>query len=86
MTRRLTPIERSWERHARDWEGVPTATRNAFGRWWHMAFRPGSPEPWFPPFNVAASMPDETLRCIRFIGTKGVRAIRERARLRMGAT
>ena len=78
-------FDAEYARFERDWEGVPNMTRNAFGRWWHDAFSPQPVEPWFPPFRVAAALPDTALLHIRQIGRRGVRAIRTQARLRAGA-
>jgi hypothetical protein len=67
-----------YDAYVADWAGVPARTRNAFTRWWHRAFGL-RPDPWYPPFAVAAALPEPTLRRIRCIGTRGARAIRERA-------
>jgi hypothetical protein len=71
--------------YAREWGSVPPMTRNYFHRWWWRTFGP-SPRPWFPPFAVAAALPDSSLRRIPGIGPKGVRAIRNAAVEKKGAT
>ena len=82
MTSPRDSFDAAYARFERDWEGVPNMTRNAFARWWHDAFRPELVEPWFPPFCVAAAMPDAALSRIRQMGRGGIRAIRNRARAR----